>query len=337
MATVREIAQRLDISTATVSRVLNSRPGIGPETRRRVMEAASEMGFDRNVGLKSSRYIGFIHPLGHFIGNMGEYHSALLGGIATSLGQGQYDLALIDPYRDKRPDESYTQFFYRKELRGVLIQVRPHNEGVARAIADEGFPMVLIANKIDHPNINWVVCDSAGEYTRAVEYLVRMGHRRIALSMRTGPDFDHEERLRGYCEAHQKLGLPIDPELILRIEGNNESGAAAIRLLRSLTRPPTAIMFTNAAPTCGALRACRELGIDVPKDLSIIGFDDDRKRYDIDTPFTAVCQDAKQLGIEASSWLMRYIDGQVHGPLRLTLPTIFEVHKTTGPAPQNSI
>lgn len=333
MASVRSIAEHLNISSATVSRVLNSRPGIAAETRQRVLHAAAQLGRDRSVGLKSSRYIGFIHPLGQFVGNMGAYHAALLGSIASSLGQQQYDLALIDPFRDKRPDETYTQFFFRKELQGVIVQVRPQNAAMVRAIAEEAFPMVVVASRYEDPNINWVAVDSRSGYEQAVEYLHDLGHRRIALVDREMRDFDHDERAAGYLAACQRLGLEADENLHWIALETRNGGASAIRRIMSMTNRPTAVVFTAGEATRGALRACAELGVKVPDQLSIIGIDDTIERHMTYPSYTAVCQSVEALGAEAVSMLGQLLSGTAQPPLHVMLPTIFEVHGSTGPAP----
>ena len=333
MASVREIAEHVNLSPATVSRVLNSRPGISDDTRRRVLAAASQMGVARHTGLKTTRYIGFVHPLGHFVGNMGDYHASMIGGVVACLGQDQYDLALIDPYRDKRADETYAQFFMRKDLRGVIVQVRDENAHVVDRIAEEGFPMVTVASESDSPKVNWVVCDSGREVTRAVHYLARLGHRRIALGIRPESDFDHVSRRAGYRAAHRELGWSLDPALEYDVLAESEAGASLVRQLVSETHRPTAILFTDPAPTVGALVACRQVGLDVPGELSIIGLDDSRTRYQCSPPYTAICQDAQRLGHEAASALVKLIEGDLTGPVQLRLPAVFEVHATTGPAP----
>lgn len=332
MATVKEIADHLQISSATVSRVLNSRPGIAPTTRQRVLDAATELGFGRGgVGLKSSRYIGFVHPLGQFAGNIGEYHAALLGGMGLALGQQQFDLALIDPYRDKRHDETYSQFFMRKDLQGVILQVRPHNLPVAEAVAREGFPMLLIASALEHPKANYVVVDSASGYEQAVEHLHHLGHRRIALVERDVMDYDHTQRTAGFDRACQRLRLPLEPQLRFQCSADTRAGSSIVRRIMTMPDRPTAVVFVNSGPTRGALRACADMGLSVPGDLSIVGFDDGERRFETVPAYTSVCQDAEALGGEAASLIGKLLSGTADTPVRRTLPSIFEVHASTGP------
>lgn len=333
MASVREIAEHVNVSPATVSRVLNSRPGIGDATRKRVLEAATQMGMSRHVGLRTTRYIGFVHPLGHFVGDMGDYHSALVGGIAAALADRQYDLALIDPFRDKRSDETFTQFFLRKDLRGVLLQVGLDQLGIAEDVAEEGFPTVAVAARSEHPDLNWVATDSGQGFERAVEYLHRLGHRRIAIATPARVVFDHQARLEGYRAAHRRLDLPLDPALEFRTTDHHRAGGTVVREMLSLTDRPTAVMFTSPAAAAWAVRACDDLGLSVPADLSIVGMDDSRRRFETRPVLTAVVQDAQRLGREAAACLTQLLDGPTEQRVRIDLPTVFEVNETTGPAP----
>lgn len=331
MASVREIAHHVNVSPATVSRVLNSRPGIGEATRKRVLEAATQMGMTRNVGLRTTRYIGFVHPLGQPVGNIGTYHAALIGGIGAALGQEQYDLALINPYRDKRPDENFSQFFLRKDIQGLIIQVRPQNLHVVEEIIREGFPAIQVAGKTDLPEANWVVADSGKGYEQAVEHLYHLGHRRIALAERDAEDYDHRQRTAGFERACRRLGLPLEPALRFRVPSEVRSGVSVVRQIAAMPDPPSAVLFMDPAPTRGAWRVCRELGLSVPGDLSIVGFDNDRREYDAEPFCTAVCQDAQALGTTAAACLTRMLAGTCERPVQITQPCLFEAQTTTGP------
>jgi DNA-binding LacI/PurR family transcriptional regulator len=218
----------------------------------------------------------------------------------------------------------------RKDLQGVLVQVNPENRHICEAIAAEGFPMVALAATFEGGKVNWAVCDTRAEMRSAVEHLAALGHRRIALAVRSTLDHDHQARLAAFEEAVADLGLDRDPQLVLRLEPTIDAGMSAVRQLMACAAPPTAIVFTNSQTTVGALRACHELGLRVPEDLSLVGFDDARVRFSTHPPFTAVCQDSTALGREAALWLARCVDGDVAGLLRLRLQGTFEVHGTTG-------
>jgi DNA-binding LacI/PurR family transcriptional regulator len=333
MPTVKQIAEQLDISSATVSRVLNSRPGIAAATRQRVLDAARDLGFHRDAGLRQSRYLGFVHPLGKFNGSLGDYHSSVIGGLGTVFGRYRYDLALVDPYRDKRPDESFSEFFLRKQLHGLVIQIRPENEKTVLAIADERLPVVLIASDLQHEALCSIHVDSARGYEEAVEHLFHLGHQRIGYVSRVSDDFDHTERVDGIRRAMSRLGLEQREEWHYTCEAEGRAGESVIRRMMTLPERPTAMLFTDVMPGLGAVRACNAMGMKLPDDLSIVGFDDASRRYDLSPTVSCVCQNALKLGEEAASMLVQLLAEEIDVPLRKSLPATFEVCGTTGPAP----
>lgn len=240
-------------------------------------------------------------------------------------------MALINPYRDKRPDETFTQFYLRKDLLGLIIQVRPHHRQVGEAITDEGFPMIQVAGKTDRPDANWIVADSGKGFEQAVEHLYHLGHRRVALAERDAEDYDHRQRAEGFERSCRRLGLPLDPALRFRVPAEARSGASVVRQLVALPDPPTAVVFTDQPPTLGAIGACRQLGLSVPGDLSIVGFDDDRRKAEAEPLYTAVCQDAESLGVAAASCPTELLAGTCARPVQITQPSAFDAQSTTGP------
>jgi len=315
---------------------MNNRPGISQATREQVLKAAREMGYDRRVGLRTSRYIGFVYPPNSFGGNLGIYHAALFGGILESLSHHRYDFALVDLVSDKKKNESYSQFFARKELRGVLMQARPEDLHMVEEITDEGFPIVLVAShwsNAKHP-VNWVACNSKEPTRQAMEYLIGLGHERIAFVTGNWHATDLDERFSGFSEALQAAGLKLDPSMVLRVPADVTAGMSAMRRLRSLLNPPTAVMFTTQFVTMGGLRACQEMGVRVPEDVSIIGFDDHDTRFMAAPVYSAICQDTSRLGYDAAQALIQILGG-AQQPIQNDHQAVFEVHETTGaPAPR---
>jgi len=116
-----------------------------------------------------------------------------------------------------------------------------------------------------------------------------------------------------------------------------DGGAAIVNRLMGLPNPPTAIYLTNPLTMLGAMRRCYELGIHVPQELSIVGFDDSDTRRHMYPAATAVCQDAEMLGFEASRWLTRNLAGQAEGPFRLIRPTMLDINHSTGVAPERAV
>lgn len=333
MSSVRQIAREVGVSVATVSRALNHHPGVKESTRRAVLEAADRASYTPRTGKRQTDVIGLVYPTDPVEAEYGAFESAILTGIMRGIDEQRFDVTLINLGRDKRKNETFSQFFTRKGLRGVIIRTVDTEPRLAEAIAAEGFPCVAIAEVSSQPNLNYICGDSRLDSVRAIEHLIHNGHRRIALAHHTVLDHDHRDRLEGYKEALRSHGIEIDPELVQAAPGTLRGGSRAIDRLLAIKSPPTALFLTTPLMTVGALHRCLELGLHVPNDLSIVGVDDAQVRKSTYPQFTAVCQDASQMGLEAARWLTRRLSGLGPAEFRVRRPTMFEVNGSTGPAP----
>jgi DNA-binding LacI/PurR family transcriptional regulator len=332
VSSVREIAAKAKVSVATVSRALNNHPDVDPQTRAKVLAAANKSGYNPKIGRRITTVVGLVYVGESIHQYYGAFDSALLAGILRGLNEFKFDLKLINMQRDKSPRETYTQFFLRKGLRGVMLRTTDSTRSICEAIAAEGYPSVVIADRFDSPAVNSIECDSKADSRRAVEHLIDLGHRRIAIAIHHVRDTDHRDRLEGYVEALTAAGIPIDQSLIVDIIGHMDGGSHAIAQLMGMAQPPTAVYFTDPLATLGAMRRCLEMGIRVPQELSIIGFDDSDIRYHTYPRVTCVCQDAPMLGFEAAQWLTRMLNDMAPTTFKASRSTNFEINQTTGPA-----
>jgi DNA-binding LacI/PurR family transcriptional regulator len=334
MATVRKIAKAMQVSAATVSRALNNHPEVSPDTREKVLKVANEVGYFGAVGKRVTTYIGLVYTSDT---RFYEFDAVLMSGILRGVGEQRFDISIINLERDKSDAETYTQFFMRKGVRGVILRTVTRSRHICRAIAEEGFPHVVVADHFEHPGVNYVRYDSREDSRRAVEHLVSLGHRRIALAVHEVADSDHAARVEGYHEALAANGISPDPELVISMLADLDGGKSTINRLMSSTNPPTAIYFTDPLACVGALGRAHEMGLHIPNDLSIVGFDDGDMRFRTWPALTSVCQNAAQLGFEASLWLTRKLGGIETGSIRKDMSTFFEVHETTGPPPPRPV
>ena len=333
MPSIRQVAEHAGVSISTVSRVLNNAK-VHPRTRERVLAVANRAGYVAAVGKRVTTHIGFAY--------MGEptlshpYDSAVLAGVARGTDEHNFDVVVVNIKRDKRSDESYTQFFVRKGVRGVILRTMEESRAACMAIADEGFPHVVVSERYDAPHVNYIDGESRPESLRAIEYLISLGHRRIAFGVHNVPDRDHLDRFEGYCEALARNGLEFDERLVFRQKYNLAGGATIMSLITNMKDRPTAIYFADPMLGVGAVKRALQMGVRIPEDLSVIGFDDTDLRHGVHPTLTAVCQDASALGYEAAAYLTRILNGQTKEALRKTLPTFLEVHESTAPPPNGS-
>jgi len=333
MSSVRAIAERVGVSVSTVSRALNNHPEVHPDTKAKVLEAANKVGYSPTIGKRLTTVIGLVYPGAPVRPGYGDFESSLLAGILQGVNEQKFDVKLVSLERDKDPKETYTQFFMRKGLRAVIVRTFEETRNVCEEIAAEAFPHIVVADHFDTPSVNYMWSDSKDDSRRAVRHLIDLGHRRIGLAVHAIHDTDHRDRLRGYREALAEAGIEVDPELIVEIIAHFEGGATAISRLLGLPNPPTAVFFTDPLATVGGMQRCQELSVRIPDDLSIVGFDDSDTRQHTFPTFTAVCQDARRLGFEATLRLTRSLCGYPGVKLRETLPTMFEINQSTGPVP----
>jgi DNA-binding LacI/PurR family transcriptional regulator len=329
MASVRQIAEHAGVSIATVSRVLNNDPAVNPDTRDKVLSAANRWGYAPAIGRRITTYIGFAYTGRRTL--VDAFDTAVLDGVARGADDARLDVVILNLARDKQPDETYTQFFIRKGVRGVVLRTVADTRDVCLKIAEEGFPHVVVSDRFDSSNVNYIDGESKADSIRAVEYLLSLGHRRIGFAMHSVPDCDHLDRFEAYRQALEARGLPFEEQLVFRHPINLAAGGTIIKLSQSMRDRPTAVYFADPLLAVGAVQKAHEMGVRVPEDLSIIGFDDADLRHAVYPTLTAVCQDAGKLGFQAAAWLGHVLRGT--GPRRFqkTIPTFFEINRSTAP------
>ncbi len=332
MSSVRRIAKEAGVSITTVSRALNNDATVSAETRERILAIANRSGYVAKTGRRVTTNIGFAYTGRRTVADV--FDAALLDGVTRGVDECNFDVVLLNMQRDKRPDETYTQYFMRKGVRGVVLRTTTDSRHVCLAIAKEGFPAVVISERFDDPNLSYIDCDSKTDSVRAVEYLISLGHRRIAFAMHNVPDCDHVDRYEGYRAALDGRGLKYDEKLVFRHQANFSGGATVLQMVMSMPDRPTAIYLADPSLAIGAINQAQLVGVRVPDDLSIVGFDDTEMRYGVFPTMTAVCQDSGTLGFEAALHLTRTIAKGTHTPFQKTVPTFFEVHDSTGPPPE---
>ena len=331
MSSVRDIAEQAGVSIATVSRALNNDPGVSRTTRERVLTIANGVGYTAAVGRRATQHIGyaytgeqnFTHP----------FEAGVLEGVTKALGGNGYSLVMMNIKRARMPGENFTQMFIRNGVRGVILRVTAESRDICQDIAAERFPHVVLAERFDTPDVCCIDCDSKPDSMRAVEHLIALGHRRIAFGVHNVPDRDHQDRFEGYREALALHDLEFDPNCVFRQPATLSGGATVLKMIMSQSDRPTAVYFADWLPAVGALKAAHELGVAVPEAISIVGFDDTNMRQTVHPTMTAVCQNANQLGSEAASRLSQALSGRRREPFQITLPSFFEINRSSGPPP----
>ena len=196
MATVREVAQTAGVSIATVSRVLNNSSVVTENVRAKVLEAINECGYVPSVTRRSTAFLGLVYACPFSLGS--PYDVSLIEGMGRAMESVDLDLVLLNPQRDKQPDESYTQFFLRKGVRGVVLRSTLEGRDICRQIGEEKFPAIVLGDHFDDPSLAFSYADSSESSRQAIQHLITLGHRRIACAANEHEDGDHADRLTAY-------------------------------------------------------------------------------------------------------------------------------------------
>ncbi len=328
MSTVRDIAKQTGVSIATVSRVLNNHPSVSDVLRDKVMSAANSRRYVSAIGKRETSTIAYVFTGDPSLGS--PFDSALLEGVYDALGDSNYNLMILDLRRTRRNGESYSQMFQRLGIRGAVLRTTHGSRSICSKIADQGFPMVVVGDRFDDPRVSCLFSESRSASREAVEHLVALGHRRIAISINVIDDSDHEDRLAGYREALKDHGLEVDDKLVMRVPANRQGGSQLIRRIVTSVDRPSAIYISDPMAAVGAMYEAQKMGLSIPEDMSIVGFDDTDLRYTSLPTMTAVCQDATALGREAYRVLTQRMKD--NSPPTSNSPSAWlEVHESTGP------
>ncbi|MEM9064041.1 MAG: LacI family DNA-binding transcriptional regulator [Planctomycetota bacterium] len=338
MPSVRDVARHADVSPATVSRVLNKPGMVSAELRDRVLRAVRATGYSPPERPVSNDHLGLVYTGGPVTAEFGGFDAAVVSGSAQAALEERFDVIVTGLDSLGPPLTTYTDLFRTIGIRGAVIRTMGEGRELCEAIAEEGFPAVVIGDRFDNPAVNYVCYDSVADSRRAVSHLADLGHKRIAMCIHMVRDSDHDDRRQAYRDALEAKGLEYDPELTVEVIADSNGGATAVNRLLSMASPPTAIFFTDPLSTVGGIRRTLEIGLEIPRDLSIVGFDDGHLRKLTYPPFTAVCQDSSRLATIATKWLAQQLRmGENVGTLRLTNETFFEVNRTTDVPPAQPV
>jgi DNA-binding LacI/PurR family transcriptional regulator len=332
MASIRDVAREAKVSIATVSRVLNGHATVAAHLRSQVLDAVKRCDYAPAVGLRSQNTIALAYT-GPFTPGS-PYDSACIDGMVEAMRATEHDLAVIDLRRDKLRGESYRQFFARKGLCGAILRSTAAERAVVQQMAEEELPLVALGDHFDLPGLPFVYADSSAASRQAVEHLVSLGHTRIAFAACEREDGDHGDRFEAYRSTLEARGL-LHLDYVGRLPPHRMDGEKLIRNLMGMPDRPTAVFIADPLVAVGAINESHQMKVDIPGDLSIVGFDDTDMRSLIYPKMTAVCQDSRQLGRAAFEHLAAIVAGACPpGQPARTYSAWLEINETTAPPPE---
>lgn len=323
--TMSDVARLAGVSTATVSRVVNGRYGVSASTIAQVRAAIKQLGYESSLvaaSLRRSR----TNVLGLVTHSFQSYTAEVLKGVMDALSQSGFDLII---YANSDLYGTYSEGWEQRHLTrlsGTLtdgcIVVTPWGE------VRSSTPVVVI-DPVRDSTAPSVTADNLAGATQVVEHLLGLGHRRIGFIAGRSSLAAAWSREEGYRRALTEAGIPVDPTLIGRGDFNPESAIPLARALLDRPDRPTAIFAASDGMALKVLEVARELGLAVPGDLSVAGFDNIPESALAEPALTTVDQSMYQLGYEAANMLKSLVTGEWDGPGQITLPTSLVIRGST--------
>lgn len=296
MATIREVAEIAGVSPTTVSHVVNNTRFVSEDVRRRVSAAMRELNYRPNALARSLRR-GETHTLGLILPDSANPFFAEVGhaveGTAFALG---YSVILCNTENDDNKERLYTEVLEKKQVDGVIFVAAGENHEAISTIGMNGLPLVVVDRDMGSLELDTVTTDNLHGGMIATQHLLSLGHSTIGCI--TGPSniTPSADRVTGYITALRKAGIPIEESLMVRGDFHAPSGCStAMQILQRRPRP-TAIFVCNDMMAIGALRAAAQLGLHVPDDVAIVGFDDIELASYTTPSLTTVAQPKQEIG-----------------------------------------
>ncbi len=337
--TIEDLSNKLGVSRSTVSKALNDRGDVSPRTKERVTQAARELGYQPSAAARSLRRqrtekIGLV--VNYPIRRVSDFLAELIPSMATVAEEAEYNLILYTSMAGQT--ERLISLCRSREVDGIIIAWPPQfHETVVlhRMLTDERMPHIFLPRRVPHDDISYVAADHQQGARLLTEYLISLGHGRIAFERLPEVYETDYDRHSGYAQALRAAGIKYDESLVI----SADSAAAdydtkSFQHFMALPDPPSAILFFTDPSAIRALSLAREGGIRIPQELSVAGYDGVLSSGVTEPALTTVRQSAGALGALAVESLLKLIANDGLEAQQHILPVELLPRKSTA-APAN--
>jgi LacI family transcriptional regulator len=331
--TMRDVARLAGVSTSTVSAVINDAVPVTPERKNRVLSAMEALDYHpdevaRSLKKGRTKAIGVIVP---DITN--AFYPEVIQGLEAAAREHGYAVLLCDSIEDPALENDHLSTLFARRVDGVILACCA-NSTAYEAIVRRRFPVVFVDRLPESLAEGSVTTDNVEAGHRAARHLIDLGHKRIAMLVGHLGLSPHRDRLEGFRKAMQEANLPIRDEYLITGQVQMTNGFDATLQVLNLREKPTAIMASNNKLLLGLLQALDEKAIQIPNQLSVLGFDDYAWNKHFSPKLTAVAQATNEMGRQAFELLLRIIarePGQELKGKQIRLPAELKIRASTAP------
>lgn len=333
---IKDIAKRAGVSSATVSRTLSNPELVSKVARKKVLKAVEETGYKPNrfgASLRTQRS-------GNVVVVMPDITNQVNAGIIRAMEneaiKGGYSVLLGDTQNMPERESYYGNMVTSGQADGIIVFTPrlPFTLLQNKPLSEQLPPLVNSCENIDSDDVYKVMIDNKAGAKAAVDYLIELGHKKIAAVM--GPSFtpSTQARLQGYKQAIVDAGLTVNEKYVITGDYGPESGIAAMEKLLKLKNRPTAVFCFSDDMAIGAINTLREYEYRIPEDMSVIGFDDITYAKLVSPKLTTIRQPLEDIGKTCMQVLLAQIKGKAPAQKYIELPFELVVRQSTGPAPK---
>lgn len=329
---MKEVAERARVSVSTVSHVLNGTRNVSQSTRESVLKAIEELEYQPNL-LARSLKMRRTFTIGLLISDIqNTFFTSVVRGIEdVALGRG-YHLFLCNTDEDAAREDEYLEELAKKRVDGLIVASSAPRRNDAKRLRAENVPFVFMDREIEGVNADVIRVNNQLGMTLIAEHLANLGHERIAMVSGPLDTASGYERYQGLRTALAELGINLEDSSVRFGDFRTASGREGASELLRLSPPPTALVIANNQMTLGALLAIQELGLRIPDDISVVGFDDPEWAPLTNPPLTTIAQPAYEMGVRTMRLLLDRIEGNSDGNARrVLLEPWLVVRKSTAP------
>jgi len=308
--TLKMVAERAGVSVNTVSRAINNKPDINEETKKRILKVAQELGYVRNdtaVALRTKKTgtIGVV-----IADNRNPFYAEVLNGMEVAAREKNYHIILANTQRDYQKEEEAINLLLAKRVDGLLITPVQDRDDDIKNLIDANIPFVVVGRDFENIEVDAVYNDEVKGGFLATEYLIKKGHKRIALINGFLYKSPARGRLEGYKRALKEYGILFDDALVNIGDIDVKDGYERTKQLFEKGLDFTAIFAYNDMMAFGAMQAIREKGLKIPEDIGLVGYDDIPFSSLISPALTTIRLKKQNLGVQSVKLLLSRINGK---------------------------
>jgi len=307
--TLKKVAEKAEVSVNTASRAINNKPDINEETKKRILKVAQELGYVRNdtaVALRTKKTgtIGVV-----IADNRNPFYAEVLNGMEEATREKNYHIILANTQRDYKKEEEAINLLLAKRVDGLLITPVQDIDDDIKNLIDANIPFVVVGRDFENIEVDAIYNDEVKGGFLATEYLIKKGHKRIALIDGFLYKSPAKGRLEGYKKALNKYRISLDESLISVGDINIEDGYKRTKQMLEKNLDFTAIFAYNDMMAFGAMQAIKEKDLRIPEDIGLVGYDDIPFSSLITPPLTTIRLKKQELGTESVKLLLSRING----------------------------